>query len=90
MQPKGYVMPVIEVIKASEAPQAPKQRSKIAEEILTALEGLKKDEALKLRPDEGKSIRGLKTSIGRIASNAGMSIEQWDTDGYVYVKKAQS
>lgn len=87
---KGADMPRIETIKASEAPAAPKKMSKVAEQLVTALNGLRKDEVLKVEPDEGKSIRGLKTSVGRISSNAGIKVESWtDQDQTaVYVKKA--
>ena len=80
-------MPRIDVIKASDAPAPPKKLSKVASELLEALSGLKKDEVLKLTPDEDKSIRGLKTSVGRIASNATVKVESWDDGTAVYVKK---
>jgi len=81
-------MPVISKIKASDAPPPPKKLSKVASELVTALNELKKDEVLKLSPDEGKSMRGLKTSVGRITSNAGIKVESWEADGALYVKKA--
>ncbi len=80
-------MPTIETIKASEAPPPPKKLSKIASEFQASLNTLSKDEVLRLAPDEGKSIRGLKTSVGRMASNAGMKIRSWADDDYVYVAK---
>ena len=83
-------MPKIEVIKASEAPAPPKKMSKVAEELVSALNSLKKDEVLRLEPDEGKSMRGLKTSVGRITSNAGIKVESWtdQEETAIYVKKA--
>ena len=81
-------MPTIEVIKVSEAPQAPKKLSKVADQLVTALNALKKDEVLKLSADEGKSLRGLKTSVGRITSNAGIKVTSWDDGTYLYVQKA--
>lgn len=81
-------MPKIDVIKASEAPEPPKKLSKVAEQLVSALNGLKKDEVLKLEPDPGKSIRGLKTSVGRITSNANIKVTSWDDGENVYVKKA--
>ena len=81
-------MPRIEVIKASEAPAAPPKLSKAAEQLVNARKGLKKDEVLKLQPDEGKSLRGLKTSVGRISSRAGIEIESWNVDDQtLYVRK---
>ncbi len=82
-------MPTIEVIKASEASQAPKKLSKVADQLVTALNGLKKDKVLKLSADEGKSLRGLKTSVGRITSNAGIKVSSWDDGIYVYVQKSE-
>ena len=83
-------MPVIESIKASEAPAPPKKVSKATAEILAAITALKKDEVLRLQPDPGKSLRGLKTSIGRIASSNNLKVESWsDANGdYLYVRKA--
>ena len=83
-------MPRIDVIKASEAPAPPKKMSKVAEQLVSALNSLKKDEVLRLEPDEGKSLRGLKTSVGRVTSNAGIKVESWtDPDQTaLYVKKA--
>jgi hypothetical protein len=77
----------IEVIKATEAPVPPKKVSKVAQEVVLALQALKKDEVLKISPEADKSIRGLKTSIGRISSNAGIKVESYDEGGFVYVKK---
>jgi hypothetical protein len=80
-------MPRIEVIKASEAPPPPRKMSKATAEIVAALSGLKKDEVLRLSPDEGKSVRGLKTSVGRIASNSGIKAVSWDDGNAVFVRK---
>lgn len=81
-------MPSIETIKLSDAPEAPKKLSKVAEQLVTALNGLKRDEVLRLSPDEGKSLRGLKTSVGRVSSNAGIKVESWSVDDTnLYVRK---
>ena len=83
-------MPRIETIKASDAPPPPKKMSEAAREMLNAITRLKKDEVLRVQPDPDKTIRGLKTSVGRIASNNNLKIETW-TDaeqGYLYVRKA--
>lgn len=81
-------MPTIETIKLADAPAAPKKLSKVAEQIVSALNGLNKDEALALKPDDGKSMRGLKTSVGRIASNASIKVESWSVDDMtLYVRK---
>lgn len=81
-------MPSIETIKLTDAPQAPRKLSRVAEQLVSALNGLKKDEVLKLSPDEGKSLRGLKTSVGRISSNASIKVESWAVDDTnLYVRK---
>lgn len=77
----------IQVIKESEAPAVPRKRSRTAEELLGALDRLKKDEVLKLNPDSGKTVRGLKTGVGRITKSAGLKVTTWDDGTAVYVKK---
>lgn len=57
----------IETIKVSDALPPPKKMSRATEQILSSINCLKKDEALRLQPDPDKSLRGLKTSVGRIA-----------------------
>lgn len=81
-------MPKVETIKASDAPAPPKKVSKMAGELLEALNRLQKDEVIKLTPDEGKSVRGVKTSVGRVASNQGIKLTSWDDGQAVYVKKS--
>jgi len=80
-------MPAIEIIKSSDAPGAPKKQSKFAVELLGAVNSIKKDEVLKLTPDEGKSVRGLKTGIGRVTKGAGVKVRTWSDDTHVYVAK---
>ncbi len=81
-------MPTFETMKLSDAPEAPKKLTKVAEQMVSALNSLKKDEVLKLSPDDGKSLRGLKTSLGRIASNADIKVESWSVDdNTLYVRK---
>lgn len=83
-------MPRIETIKASDAPPPPKKMFETAREMLNAITSLKKDEVLRVQPDPDKTIRGLKTSVGRIASNNDLKIETWTDaeEAYLYVRKA--
>lgn len=81
-------MPLIETIKASDAPPPPKKVSKVTTEFLNAFNALKKDEVLKMVPDEGKSLRGLKTSVGRMTSTQGLKVESWDDGQALYVRRA--
>ncbi len=84
-------MPRIEIIKAVDAPAPPKKLSQDASEILDAIKGLKRNEVLRLRPDAGKSMRGLKRSVSRVASRHGLKIESWDdpTESFLYVRKSR-
>lgn len=84
-------MPRIETIKASEAPPPPKKMSKATQEILDAITWLKRDEVLRLQPDTDKSMRGLKTSVGRVASSNDLKIETWTDpeEDFLYLSKAQ-
>jgi hypothetical protein len=65
--------------------------SKGTAELLNAINRLKKDEVLRLQPDPDKSLRGLKTSVGRLASSNNLKLESWSNEAqeYLYVRKAQ-
>lgn len=83
-------MPKIETIKMSDAPPLPTKMSKGTAELLSAINRLKKDEVLRLQPDPGKSLRGLKTSVGRLASSNKLKLESWSDEDqtYLYVRKS--
>jgi hypothetical protein len=83
-------MPKIETIKASDAPPPPKKMSKGTVELLSAINQLKKHEVLRLQPDPGKSLRGLKTSVGRLASTNKLKLESWSEEAQevLYVRKS--
>lgn len=78
----------VEYIKESEAPTAPKPVSQRASAILEIINGIGKGQVAKIDPDGG-SVRGLKTSFGRVASGRGMKVKTWSVPGdpAVYVKK---
>jgi hypothetical protein len=40
-------------------------------------------------PDEGKSLRGLKTSVGRITTKQGVKVVTWDDGQALYVRRGQ-
>lgn len=82
-------MPRIETIKASDAPAPPKKMSKVATELVNGVNALNKDEVLKLTPEEGKSLRGLKTSVGRISKSQGLKVESWDDGEALYVRRGK-
>jgi hypothetical protein len=81
-------MPMIETIKAAEAPGVPKKQSRWAQELVTAVGSLKRDEALRITPEEGMTVRGLKTGIGRITKGAGLKVSVWDDGERAYITKA--
>lgn len=76
-----------EIIAEKDAPKPPKPLSKATAETVRMLNSLKDGQVGKVRPAEGKSVRGLKTGLGRVASGQGLKIQTWDQDGFVYVKK---
>ena len=81
-------MPLIETIKSSDAPGVPAKQSKYAAELIGAIQSLRKDEALRLAPDPGKSMRGLRTGIGRITKGSDVKVVVWSDDQYAYITKA--
>jgi hypothetical protein len=80
-------MPQLTVIAASDAPQISKRQSPYAIKLIETVRGLKKSEVLCITPDEGKSLRGLKSGIGRIMSSAEIPVTMWDDGTNVYVSK---
>ncbi len=88
---KGAIMPRIETIKASDAPAPPKKMSKASQQILDAINNLKRDQVLRLQPDPDQSMRGLKMSVARTASRNDVEIESWTDEAqeYLYVRTAR-
>jgi len=82
-------MAKVEYISDKEAPLPPKTLSKAAQETLRILVGLKDGYVAKVTPEEGQTLRGLKTSFSRIARGQGIKIQVWSIDGepHIYVKK---
>ena len=78
-----------EIMKEADAPKPPKPVSKASAEIVGLLQGLKDGQVAKVTPDEGKSIRGLKTSFGRVASGQGIKLQTWDDGTHMYVKRTK-
>ncbi|HQY31195.1 MAG TPA: hypothetical protein PK691_07910 [Thermomicrobiales bacterium] len=80
-----------EYIKEAEAPVAPKPVSRRAHEILEVINGLKDGQVAKIVLEPHQSVRGLKTSFGRVASGRGMKVRSWSVPGeqIVYVKRVK-
>lgn len=87
------------VIKASEAPQAPKvkQAGRLAKrmaEMESTITGLKPGQVGRIVPGEGETSRGLKLQIARAAIRLGFNakgkntvgnrVTFWDVDGVAY------
>jgi hypothetical protein len=81
------IMPLFKVIPSSEAPQVPKRQSQYAIDLLRSVDTLKKNEVLRVTPDEGKSLRGLRAGIGRILKSAGIQTRTWDDGTHAYISK---
>lgn len=79
-------MAKVQIISENDAPAAPKAMTRAAQESLAILNQLSKGKVARIEPGEGQSIRGLKSSISRVATNNKMKVSQWDVDGVLYVK----
>ena len=79
----------VEYIREQDAPKPPRPVSKTAAEILGILNRLKEGQVAKVTPSDDRSIRGLKTSFGRVASNHGLKVTSWDDGAYLYVKRTK-
>ncbi|MCA9858937.1 MAG: hypothetical protein KC438_04405 [Thermomicrobiales bacterium] len=79
-------MASVQIISENEAPAAPKAMTRAAQESLAILNQLSKGKVARIEPGEGQSIRGLKSSISRVATNNKLKVTQWDVDGVLYVK----
>ncbi len=81
----------VEMIKEKDAPKPPKQASKAAREVLKILDQIKPGDVAKVTAEEGQTVRGLKVSFGRVASNHGRKIQTWsvpDEPDVLYIKPA--
>ena len=78
-----------EYIEEKDAPNPPKPVNKSTAKFLEILEGLEKRKVAKVEPEPGQSLRGMKVSFGRLASNRGMNITTWSVEGddHLYVKR---
>jgi hypothetical protein len=80
----------VEYISEAEAPAIPKTLSASAQETLRIITGLKSGTVAKVWPDEGQTLRGLKTSFSRVAKGQNVKLNVWSLpdDDYIYVKRA--
>ncbi len=84
-------MAKVEYLNERDAPAPPKPLSKAAALSLEILKGIKDGQVAKVTPDdEGQTLRGLKSSISRVAKSHGMKVEAYESaefPGSLYVKK---
>ena len=80
----------IEFLDIKDAPEPPaKPSSKRAAEFIEMVENLPKNKVAKISPKEDQSLRGIKVSVGRIASNRSIKVRTWDDGTHVYVRREQ-
>lgn len=70
-------------------PAPPKPLSKSAAAAVDILKTIKDGQVAKVTPDEGQTIRELKASFSRVATNQKLNIQTWNVEGdnALYVKK---
>lgn len=81
------------IVDASEAPMPPKKVpvSKSVKYFRELIENLEPGKVAIVTPDESQSQRGIKISVGRIATGMGKKVTSWSLDGdeNVYVTLAE-
>lgn len=75
-----------QIISEHDAPPPPKAMTRAAQESYAILHQLTKGKVARVEPGEGQTVRGIKSSLSRVATNNKMKIMHWDVDGVVYVK----
>jgi hypothetical protein len=80
-------VPRLKVIPLSEAPAIPTRQSQYAIELLRRVGALEHDQVLRVTPDDGKSLRGMRAGIGRIIKAAGINARTWDDGIHAYIAK---
>lgn len=80
-----------EIIKSSEAPEKPvkKQVGKSAAYFREIILSLEPGKTAKIELEEGQTQRGVKVSLGRVASGLDTKVVSWSVDGddqHVYVE----
>lgn len=79
------------IVDAEDAPEAPKktQVSKSVKYFREILESLDPGKVAIIEPEGEQTPRGIRISVGRIASGMGLKVTSWSLDGApeVYVKR---
>lgn len=82
----------IEYIKESEAPAPPRKMTKSAQQVLSALTNMKDNQVIRVRPDEGQTLRGLKSAFARVATSHKYEIQTYEAaeePGALFVRKTK-
>jgi hypothetical protein len=78
----------IKLIDPDKAPTPPAHKGAgKAQAFIELIESLPADKVAEITPEDGQTVRGIKVSIGRIASARKIEIQSWDSEGKVYLKK---
>jgi hypothetical protein len=77
-----------QLIDESSAPKPPKAQSKKASDTVAMLKQLKPGKVLKVAPEEGQSLRGLRSGITRIGRNNEINLVTWQDNTHAYVRLA--
>lgn len=78
-----------ELIDERDAPKPPKALSKSARAALEVIKSLKPGKVARVTPQDNQSVRGIKTSLSRVATNNEKKVEVWSIDEVVYIKLAK-
>lgn len=74
-------------IESSKAPRPGKKpttkRGEVSQRLVA---GLTTGKVLRVQPEAGQTVRGVKVSLSRAAKNLGRTIETWDIEGIVYAE----
>lgn len=76
----------VEIINEKDAPAAPAKSSDGAAEAQSIVKQLKKGVVARIEPEGKQTIRGLRVNLSKAAKSAGVRLQTWDVDGYLYVK----
>jgi hypothetical protein len=81
-------MAKITIIDEQDAPLPFPMNNSLAEQSLAILHQLAPGKVAKIRPIGGQTMQGIRDSLDRVAMNNHFTIQQWEVDGFLYVKLA--
>jgi hypothetical protein len=75
-----------DIINEKDAPAAPANTSNAAEEAQRIIKHLKKGLVAQVEPEGTQTIRGLRLNLSKAAKIAGVKLQTWVANDYLYVK----